>query len=150
MVPAFAAERGLEPVALSGSRSARSVDRGAGHDRAAAAVEEDARETGREELPARVVVQRGVLDGQRALVLVHDEEDPAAALAGMVAADDGALHQHVAVVAVGVDGAAAAATRRARLGRVGPEFDGPVAGHEAVEDIPVDVDAAQRAAVWAA
>src|SRR5215469_5931112 len=43
---------------------------------------------GREQPPARVVLQGGVLDGQRAAVVADHEEDRAAALARVVAADD--------------------------------------------------------------
>ena len=53
-----------------------SADGRVDHDRVAAAVEEDAGVASCEEFAARVVVQRGVLDGQRAPLLSTTKKMP--------------------------------------------------------------------------
>src|SRR5581483_4532341 len=150
--------RGLTPATagwLASGRSAPagspllSVDCGVDHVRVPLAEEEDARVAGGVESGVGVVVQLGVLDRQRAGLVVADEEDRPAALGGVVVADEGARDSHRVPVAVGVDGTAAAAARRARLGWVGTAADGPVVGQHAVEHRPGDPDAAQCAAVGA-
>src|SRR6202042_2871792 len=112
-------------------RPDRSAELRAGHRRAAVAVEEDAREAGRGKTLAGIVSQRGVLDGQGAGVVVADEEDGPAALAGGVVLDHGPVDGQRVLVAVVVDAAAAAAARRARAGRVGAPAEGLVSGDDA-------------------
>jgi hypothetical protein len=73
------------------------------------AEEENGRVAGGGEPVAGVVLQRGLLDQQRAGPVVADEEDGAAALPGVVAGDDRAFDLEVVSVAVVVDGPAAAA-----------------------------------------
>src|ERR1700689_5111338 len=90
-----------------------------------------------------------MLDRERAGLVVADEEERAAALAGAVAGDDAAVNGHGVVVPVGVDRAAAAAARGAGLSRVGAVADGAVAGEGAAGDHPGHPDAAQGAAVGA-
>src|SRR6202046_4217282 len=90
-----------------------------------------------------------MLDRERAGLVVADEEERAAALAGAVTGDDGAVDGHRVVVPVGVDGAAAAAARGAGLSRVSAVADRPVAGERAVPHDPGHPDAAQGAAVGA-
>src|SRR6202453_4370127 len=90
-----------------------------------------------------------MLDRERAGLVVADEEERAAALAGAVAGDDGAVDGHRVVVPVGVDGAAAAAARGAGLSRVGAVADGAVTRERAVLHHPGHPDAAQSAAVGA-
>src|SRR5580692_3783267 len=101
------------------------------------------------ELAARIVVQHGVLDCQRPGAAIDYEEDGAAALAGGVVAHDRAVDEHAVAVAVGIDRAAAAAAGGACLLRVLAEADSVVVEEEAVEDIPLGVDAAQGGAVGA-
>src|ERR1700722_14621354 len=90
-----------------------------------------------------------MLDRERAGLVVADEEERAAALAGAVAGDDGAIDGYRVVVPVGVDGAAAAAALGAGSGRVSAVADGPVPGEGAVLHYPGHPDAAQGAAVGA-
>src|SRR3954454_13699402 len=81
---------------------------------------------------------------------VHDVEDRAAAFSGAVAVHDGAGDQHVVVLAVDIDRAAAAAALCSRRGGVGPPADRPVVDEPAVEDVPLNLDAAQCSTVRAA
>src|ERR1700689_2220121 len=90
-----------------------------------------------------------MLDRERAGLVVADEEERAAALAGAVAGDDAAVNGHGVVVPVGVDRAAAAAARGAGLSRVGACADGAVTGEGAAGDHPGHPDAAQGAAIGA-
>src|SRR5580698_8952236 len=90
-----------------------------------------------------------MLDRERAGLVVADEEERTAALAGAVSCDDAAVDGHRVVVPVGVDRAAAAAARGAGLSRVGAVADGAVTGKGAVQDHPGHPDAAQGAAVGA-
>src|ERR1700722_4240939 len=90
-----------------------------------------------------------MLDRERAGLVVADEEERAAALAGAVAGDDGAVDGDRVVVPVGVDGAAAPAARGAGVSRVSAVPGLPVAGEGAVPHHPGHSDAAQGAAVGA-
>src|ERR1700727_2520783 len=65
------------------------------------------------ELSADVVVQLRPVESQRAPADVHNIEHGAAALSGGVVLHDGPADRHVVVLAVEVDGAAAAAAGRA-------------------------------------
>src|SRR6185437_7821332 len=138
----------LQPQLFSPSPQPSAEGRG-GHDRAALADVEDAGEAGGLETGAGVVGEHGVLDGQGPGPVVADEEDGAAPFPGLVVGDDGAGDRHGVLVAVGVDGAAAAAAGGAGPGGVGAGADRLVAGHDAVEHHPGHADAAQRAAVGA-
>src|SRR6185503_12782520 len=88
------------------------------------------------ELVARVAAQLRVADRHRARLVVADEEDGAAALLGVVLLDDGPVDGQLDLLAVHVDGAAAAAAGGARAGRVGAVADRRVAGEDAVVDGP--------------
>src|SRR5512146_212362 len=85
------------------------------------------------ELTARVLAELGVLDLELPAARVDDEEDRAAALARGVAAHRGARDDQAVVVAVGVDGAAAAAAWRARGRGVRAPAGRLVVGEQAVE-----------------
>ena len=78
------------------------------------------------EAVAGVAAQGRALDRHRAGAVVADEEDGAAALVGVVVLDDRAGDVDGEEVAVGVDGAAAAAAGRAGPGRVGARCRSPV------------------------
>jgi len=69
----------------------RSADRGVDDFRMPGALKENAGVGPRPEARARVVAQGRAFDRQRARVVVTDEEDGAAALAGMIVADNCAL-----------------------------------------------------------
>src|SRR6202012_6097258 len=86
---------------------------------------------------------------ERPAVGVDNEEDGSAALAGGIAAHRRAVDEQVVAVAVGVDRAAAAASRGAAGGGVRARPDRLVAGHHAVVDGEVRVEPAEGGAVGA-
>src|SRR5580698_10354014 len=88
-------------------------------------------------------------DPERTGQVVADEEDRAAALAGVVVLDHVAEEVQRVGVAVVIDRAAAATARRVLRFRVSSPADGAVVGQPGVVDVPGDADAAERAAVRA-
>jgi hypothetical protein len=101
------------------------------------------------EAAARVTAQGRAVDSHRAGPVVAHEEHGSAALVGVVVLDASAGQVHREPVAVGVDGTAAAAARRARPRRVGATAHRRVVAEHAVEHDPRHADAAQRPAVRA-
>ena len=101
------------------------------------------------ELSAGIVLQPGVLDLQGSAARVDHEEDGSASLACAVVAQDRAVDEQVVVVAVGVDRTTAAASRSAATCGVRAPADGLIAHQQAVGDVEIRVEAAQRAAIGA-